>query len=96
MQFTSMQFTIEIRNTRNNKGLGLPYRQYVWKGGETLDDQNGNGEQDPGEEMKSWCFVYGEEEWINNVSFQKTKDNTERHVLGRGNSSLINAETECE
>jgi len=61
----SCEYTIEIRNGRGtNRSFGMKYRTYVWEGGKTLQDTNGNGNQDAGEVKVPWCFAYGEKEWI--------------------------------
>ncbi len=64
---SSCTYSINVRNQR----FGLPYRTYVWKGGDTLQDTNGNNVQDAGEAKVPWCFAYGEKEWLTPDTFTK-------------------------
>lgn len=73
-----MEYSIDIRNKR----FGLPYRQYIWKGGKGVD-VNGDGEIkdivaaptatppviEVTETTVDWCFAYGEREWMSGVSW---------------------------
>jgi hypothetical protein len=69
-----MEYSIDIRNKR----FGLPYRQYIWKGGKNpVDMPILDSNYNPEKEMdgtpdkihpyagKDWCFAYGEREWRN-------------------------------
>ena len=63
----------EVNGVRSNHGIRLPYREYIWLGGNypaDLTDENGNPDPKAGTE---WCFKYGEEEWVDGKEFTKIK-----------------------
>lgn len=65
----SCEYSIDVRNSSDK--FNLPYRAYIWKGGNypaDLTDENGNPDPKAGTE---WCFKYGEEEWVDGKEFSK-------------------------
>jgi|SRR5690554_394696 len=61
---TAIEYALDILHSAD-KGIALPYRQYIWKGGiyaADLKDAQGNPDPKAGQD---WCFGYGEEEWLN-------------------------------
>ena len=48
-----------------------------------------------GEVRGGWCFSYGEQNWLAGNMYDETRDQTERHVLGRQRSGDINARVNC-
>ena len=75
---TAMVYALRIMHDEDK--LGLPYRSFIWQGGTTEEDANGDGDtedvldDDPRTEVEGdsineaevpWCFAYGEEEWLN-------------------------------
>ena len=70
----SCKYTIQVRNQR----FGLPFRQYIWVGereqAQVPDpDYTGTGTApkvpNPNAGDPSWCFAFGEGEWIGGTSF---------------------------
>jgi hypothetical protein len=98
---SSCKYSIEVRNVR----YGLPYRQYIWKGGkypkydldadgEVKKDAQGNPILHPKSEQ-DWCFAYGEQEWIGGVKWSDAKDYSERYVLGNPKENTTDYRAEC-
>ena len=73
----SCKYTIQVRNQR----LGPPYRQYIWIGGvypATKPNPDAGKEGQPDTiphpyANQTWCFGYGEEEWIGGKSFKNVR-----------------------
>lgn len=60
----AMNYALDTLHTVS-RGIGLPYRQYIWQGGmypANLTDAAGNPDPRAG---TAWCFGYGEQEWLN-------------------------------
>ncbi|WP_396589152.1 hypothetical protein [Bermanella sp. R86510] len=88
----SVEYTIAVRNQR----FGLPYRAYIWKGGEypaNLTDTNGNPDPKAGTE---WCFKYGEEEWIDPAVHPLTKKQLDWQGYKDLASSDLSRRVPCE
>lgn len=82
----SCGYTIDVRNSKSK--LGLPYRQYIWKGGKNpadmpILDANGSPELEADgvtqkvhpDAGKDWCFAYGESEWMEGKQWSNIKQN---------------------
>lgn len=66
---TAIEYALDILHNED-KGIALPYRQYIWKGGTyaaDLKDEQGNPDPRAGQD---WCFGYGEEEWLVGQAFE--------------------------
>lgn len=93
-----------------NKNFGLPFRQYIWQGGTSKQDLNGDGlfkklDNDPrttgdvvdpiDENAVPWCFAYGEEEWLKRVSYQDAFEQSERFQFNRNKANDTDRRTVC-
>lgn len=81
-QCFSCEYSISVRNVK----YGLPYRQYLWKGGKNpvdmpILDAHGNPEKEADgitnkihpEADKDWCFAYGESESMKGENWSKVQ-----------------------
>lgn len=71
---TAIEYALDILHSAD-KGIALPYRQYIWKGGTydaNLTDAEGNPDPKAGQD---WCFGYGEEEWLAGKTFNSVRQN---------------------
>lgn len=100
----SCYYSIHIRD--DNDVLKGRLRDYIWYGGEGVDvNKDGYIGDNPntagtvegaGEEQASWCFVYGENEWINGKEFDDVKglaDSYDEEGDVKVQSGAINCQT---
>ena len=76
-----------------NVKYGLPYRTYIWEGGKGVDtNKDGHIGDNPttpdivegaDEKETSWCFAYGEKEWMAGDKFTTVKEATKGDLLAQ-------------
>lgn len=79
----SCAYSIDVRNVK----YGLPYRTYIWEGGKGVDtNKDGHIGDNPttpdvvegaDEKETSWCFAYGEKEWMAGKIFKTVSKEAE-------------------
>jgi hypothetical protein len=97
----SCAYSLQIKNQK----WGLPYRKYIWEGGKYPPfgiNEDGTlkldieGEPIPHEKAgQKWCFVYGEEDWVNGLKYIDLNSAATRHANGNPKDSDMDTRTTC-
>ena len=68
---TAMGYGMKVMHDSDK--LGLPYRQYIWKGGTYAADLKDDKDNPDPRAGQDWCFGYGEQEWLAGKTFTAVK-----------------------